>query len=288
MVLQAVQLVATAWLAHRVLHMPAPATTPPAPPEALDVVPGQQTTGPGLLASCEVDGQQVQVTVQGAEAQAVWARTREGWRALHGGGPWRGPAPLGEVGLVRVWIGQGRGVHPGAIRASAMLTPWPAPTLAPTRAAPNEEEAGALLDTTAWRAVVTRAARGGLLGLPSADEVAPIGALGEVQAACWLAMEIGKSHRSAMPDRSAVERCELLARAVLAEAASLVEAIGGGVRLEVRPPPAVSVHDERWLVDQGVARAIGNPVVNDLLQPLVVLRPAVLQGDTVLLVGEVA
>jgi len=285
MVLQAVQLAVTAWLAHRVLRMPEPATAPAAPPEALDVVPGKPATGPGLRASCEVDGQQVRVAVEGGEAQAVWVRTQQGWRSLHGGGPWRGPVPLGEVDLVRVWIGEGRGVHQGALRAAAMLTPWPAPTAA---AAPSVQELDGRLDTMAWRQVVTRAARGGLLGLPSADEVAPIGALGEVQAACWLAMEIGKSHRAAMLDRAAVERCELLARAVLVEAASLIEAIGGGVRLEVRPPPAVSVHDERWLVDRGVARAIGNPVVNDLLQPLVVLRPAVLQGDTVLLVGEVA
>jgi hypothetical protein len=61
-----------------------------------------------------------------------------------------------------------------------------------------------------------------------------------------------------------------------------------GLELVVEAPRAVGPpHQERWLVDEDLVRRLGTGRPGGFVQPVLVLRPALLRGDVVLLEGVV-
>jgi hypothetical protein len=222
------------------------------------------------------------IVVKGDAVASVWVHTPDGWRRLvRRGGAFEAPfGALPEVQWVRLWGGDPDGPPLGEeTLAAPMLTPWEAP--------PRVQLTPANIDAAPWTEAVQKAARAGLTGLPGAEEVAAH--LGQPdQGARWLAQALGAAFRAAMVDRSSVERVELASRRVLDVARDLVDQGGGRARLVVDPPASVRSGQADWLLDRRLSEAFGNPVVNDAVQPLVVLRPAVWEEDVCVWAGEVA
>ncbi len=105
----------------------------------------------------------------------------------------------------------------------------------------------------------------------------------------WLCAGLGRAARSGLDAREVAERRDPAVRGLHRAAERLVRAIDSDLVLDCHPPPGVGPRDrERWLIDREVAARLGNEVVGDVVHPLVVLRPALLRGDAVLLEGEVA
>ncbi len=105
----------------------------------------------------------------------------------------------------------------------------------------------------------------------------------------WFLGRIGLASRRGLDSRAIAELRDPISRKVMQAAARLVR--GLDERLEVRAecPRAVGPkHKDTWLVDLNAAAQIENPVVAGLVQPMLVLRPALVCDGIVLLEGEVA
>jgi len=171
-----------------------------------------------------------------------------------------------------------------AAAPAAAAAPPPASVPPVPSSLPPEERARAELVST-WEEVLRRSARAGLVGLPSAMEVVTHLENGGLP---WLCHALGQALRELYVDADAVERSEVGARRALDQAASFVDGLDGSWALVVEPPRGVPVGGGEWVVDESHARALGNPVRNGVLQPLVVLRPALFDGERCVVEGEVA
>jgi len=163
-------------------------------------------------------------------------------------------------------------------------TASPTPPAAPS-SLPPEEQARAEL-AARWDDVVLRGARAGLVGLPTADEV--VRRLDGQAEPSWLVVELGRALRAVMVDRAAVEASEVATRRALEAAAAFFGGLEGEWQLHVDPPRGVPLRSEHWLVDEEMAARFRNPVVNGVIQPIVVLRPALFEDGSCALEGEVA
>jgi len=177
--------------------------------------------------------------------------------------------------------------HGEGAPASEPASPMPEPSAPePPSSLPPEEPARAAVRQR-WDEVLQRAARAGLLGLPSTEEVMQrLDQAGDGPR--WLCVVLGRSLRGLLVDRPTAERTEVAVRRALDAVARLVDELDGDWQMLVEPPRGVSTRDETWLVDEPLAAVLGNMVVNDVLQPMVVLRPALFLGEVCAVEGEVA
>jgi len=155
----------------------------------------------------------------------------------------------------------------------------------------------ALLDE--WTdACVAASEIGWVLGIPTGDTLlaAWARAVGGAEIsdppssfATWFVGEIGKSSRRGLTSRVIVEQRDSASRALLTSAGRLLMGLSEDLQLEPRSPAGVGPkHRHEWLVDTEISATIGNPIVADIVQPLVVLRPLLMRGALVLIEGEVA
>jgi hypothetical protein len=97
----------------------------------------------------------------------------------------------------------------------------------------------------------------------------------------------GRAARAGL-DELDVDRRDLATRGLLTAASELVSRLDASLTLDIRPPPSVGPrHRARWLVDEPLARRLGREPVAGVLQPRLLLRPALCRGDLVLVEGEV-
>lgn len=259
--------------------------------------------------------------LDGLTVYEVWALTRAGWVQLvpDGDGSFASPLLGNEtVRTLRLWVdaavdrpdtGPARRAAPLLMQAAVILAPrQSAPSLPPTAAGASlkalrwvsEREQDVVVSGVLeeWTEACHAASRAGwVLGIPTGEALLGSWVRGVsngsgdpgVAFASWFVGEIGKATRRGLVDRATVERREPVARLLFLAAGRLLRALEGSVELEASPPRAVGPRQrESWLVDEALATQLGNAPVNGLVQPVVVLRPALRRGGTVLLEGEVA
>lgn len=266
------------------------------------------------------DGLRLIEGLDGLHVYDLWALSRVGWvQLVPDGGRWTSPLLEGEpVTRLRLWVDPSadlpdtrpaRQAAPMLLQATLALgRRLPASPevlrLPVSRGEPGawaEEQAGdvlvaGLLDE--WTEACLAASRiGWVLSIPTGEGLLPAWARsvssagGEPQVAFarWLVGLLGKAARSEPMDRATVARRDPVARKLFTAAGRLLRALDESLVLDASPPAAVGPrHRERWLVDPDVATLLNNAPVNGLVQPVVVLRPALLRGSVVLLEGEVA
>ena len=107
--------------------------------------------------------------------------------------------------------------------------------------------------------------------------------------ATWFMGELGKASRRDLTGRAVVEHRAVVSRALMTAAARLVKGLSEDLIVESRAPVGVGPkHRHEWLIDTDISMAIDNPVVAEVVQPIVLLRPLLRRGDAVLIEGEVA
>jgi hypothetical protein len=225
-----------------------------------------------------------------ADTTAAWVDTNAGWvecRYDPHASVWR---PLfgdaADATRVRAWLGD-RGeelaIHgSGMLVAAAMVASAQEPAI-------SDEGHAALGEafTAVWREV---AALGWTPAMPDGEGLLRLKVdSNTTRFAMKVAGHLEAAVRADLSDRAGADRRQLPSARLHSAAAALVAGIDPTLSLEGRAPRGVGPRQkEMWVVDEALAISLNNAPVNGVVQPLLVLRPAVLRGTHVLLEGVVA